>query len=81
MSADFANDPRFAHYAGVSGTERRNVPPGTAVSVVLKADQPTGKRTKGIVKDILTSSPVHPRGIKVRLEDGQVGRVQEVFST
>jgi len=77
----FTNDPRFAHYAGRSGTERKNVSPGTAVNIVLKQDQPTGKRTRGIVKDILTSSSVHPRGIKVRLEDGQVGRVQEIYTT
>jgi len=46
------------------------------VDIVLKADQPTGKLTRGIVKRILTNSPTHPRGIKVMLEDGQVGRVQ-----
>jgi len=49
------------------------------VAVVLKQDQRTGKRTPGIVKDILTSSSSHPHGIKVRLQDGQVGRVQEVL--
>jgi uncharacterized repeat protein (TIGR03833 family) len=48
------------------------------VAIVLKQDQRTGKRTVGVVKDILTSSPHHPHGIKVRLEDGQVGRVQEI---
>jgi len=46
------------------------------VDIVLKADQPTGKLTRGVVKRILTNSPTHPRGIKVMLEDGQVGRVQ-----
>lgn len=50
------------------------------VAIVLKQDQRSGRRTEGIVKDILTSSPSHPHGIKVRLEDGQVGRVQEILS-
>ena len=49
------------------------------VDVVLKKDQQTGKRTRGAVKEILTSSSFHPHGIKVRLEDGQVGRVAEVI--
>jgi uncharacterized repeat protein (TIGR03833 family) len=48
------------------------------VLIVLKQDQATGKLTRGIVKDILTKSPTHPRGIKVRLQDGQVGRVKEI---
>jgi uncharacterized repeat protein (TIGR03833 family) len=50
------------------------------VDIVLKQDQRTGKRTRGIVKDLLTSSPTHPHGIKVRLADGQVGRVQEIIT-
>ena len=49
------------------------------VNIVLKKDQRTGKLTEGIVKDLLTSAPVHHRGIKVRLEDGQIGRVQEIL--
>lgn len=57
---------------------RSNIKPGIKVKIVLKKDQPTGVLTEGIVKDILTNSAVHPRGIKVRLEDGQVGRVQEI---
>jgi uncharacterized repeat protein (TIGR03833 family) len=57
---------------------RANIKPGLRVRIVLKQDQPTGKLTEGIVKDILTSSPTHPHGIKVRLVDGQVGRVKEV---
>lgn len=57
---------------------RSSIQPGQTVLIVLKQDQPTGKLTKGIVKDILTSSPKHPHGIKVRLTNGQVGRVQEV---
>lgn len=56
-----------------------NIKPGIKVKIVLKKDQPTGALTEGIVKDILTNSAVHPRGIKVRLEDGQVGRVQEII--
>jgi uncharacterized repeat protein (TIGR03833 family) len=49
------------------------------VLIVLKQDQPTGKLTKGIVKDILTSSATHPHGIKVRLVSGEVGRVKEIL--
>lgn len=58
---------------------RSNIKPGIKVKIILKKDQPTGVLTEGIVKDILTNSAVHPRGIKVRLEDGQVGRVQEII--
>jgi uncharacterized repeat protein (TIGR03833 family) len=57
---------------------RTQIHPGLRVRIVLKQDQPTGKLTEGIVKDILTSSPTHPHGIKVRLMDGQVGRVKEI---
>ena len=57
---------------------RAQLKPGLRVRIVLKQDQPTGKLTEGIVKDILTSSPTHPHGIKVRLMDGQVGRVKEI---
>ncbi|MEO6686347.1 MAG: YwbE family protein [Dyadobacter sp.] len=60
----------------LSGTERGNITPGLAVSIVLKQDQRTGKLTKGIVKDILTSAPKHTHGIKVRLMSGDVGRVK-----
>ena len=55
---------------------RADVRIGDRVSIVLKQDQRSGRRTSGIVREILTSSPTHPHGIKVRLEDGQVGRVQ-----
>ncbi|MCJ7769199.1 MAG: YwbE family protein [Dehalococcoidales bacterium] len=61
----------------MSGTQRVNIKPGSRVSIVLKADQRSGKLTEGIVKDILTKSAVHPHGIKVRLESGQIGRVKE----
>jgi uncharacterized repeat protein (TIGR03833 family) len=57
---------------------RASIKPGLTVLIVLKQDQTTGKLTKGIVKDILTNSPKHPHGIKVRLTNGQVGRVQEI---
>ncbi|WP_214721639.1 YwbE family protein [Exiguobacterium sp. s192] len=63
----------------MDGKKRANVKIGQTVSIVLKQDQRTGKRTEGIVKDLLTKSPNHPHGIKVRLEDGQVGRVQEIL--
>jgi uncharacterized repeat protein (TIGR03833 family) len=62
----------------MSGTERSSIKPGLRVAIVLKEDQRTGKLTEGIVKDILTNSPNHPHGIKVRLTDGQVGRVKEI---
>jgi uncharacterized repeat protein (TIGR03833 family) len=52
---------------------------GLKVKIVLKADQRSGKLTQGIVKDILTNSPTHPHGIKVRLQSGEVGRVQEIL--
>lgn len=60
--------------------ERKNIRPGLKVAIVLKQDQRTGRRTVGTVKDILTNSPNHPHGIKVRLTDGQVGRVIEILS-
>lgn len=62
----------------MDGQERKDIRPGLEVGIVLKADQRTGKITRGIVQDILTKSPFHPHGIKVRLIDGQVGRVQEI---
>ena len=61
-------------------TQRGTIKPGMTVFIVLKQDQHTGKLTKGIVKDILTKSPNHPHGIKVRLQDGQVGRVKEIIN-
>ena len=57
---------------------RAQIKPGLRVRIVLKQDQPTGKLTEGIVKDILTNSSTHPHGIKVRLMSGAVGRVKEV---
>ncbi len=64
----------------MDGTYRENIKPGIHVAIVLKKDQRSGKLTKGIVKDLLTNSAKHHRGIKVRLEDGQIGRVQEILS-
>lgn len=63
----------------MDGQNRSSVKPGYRVQIVLKKDQPTGKLTEGIVKDILTKSSTHPRGIKVRLTDGKVGRVKHVL--
>ncbi|MFH1286581.1 MAG: YwbE family protein [Candidatus Magasanikbacteria bacterium] len=57
---------------------RTEIKPGLEVDIVQKADQPTGELTRGIVEDILTNSDFHPHGIKVRLESGEVGRVQEL---
>lgn len=63
----------------MDGRNRSNIQPGLEVDIVLKQDQRTGKLTRGIVKDILTNSATHPHGIKVRLEDGQVGRVKKIL--
>ncbi len=63
----------------MNGTERKNIQSGKRVTIVLKQDQSIGSLTEGIVRDILTSSPKHPHGIKVRLMSGEVGRVKEVF--
>jgi len=63
----------------MDGTRREQIHPGSRVYIVLKKDQRSGILTEGIVKDILTKSPVHPHGIKVRLEDGEVGRVKEII--
>ena len=64
----------------MDGSERKNVRPGLTVDIVLKQDQRTGRLTRGVVKDVLTKSPQHPHGIKVRLETGEVGRVKEVIN-
>jgi len=63
----------------MNGTNRVNIKPGIRVLIVLKKDQRSGKLTEGIVKDILTKSPAHPHGIKVRLESGEIGRVKEIL--
>jgi uncharacterized repeat protein (TIGR03833 family) len=63
----------------MNGQNRKDIYPGLEVDIILKKDQKTGKRTRGFVKDLLTSSSFHSRGIKVRLADGQVGRVVEIM--
>ncbi|HYP28752.1 MAG TPA: YwbE family protein [Blastocatellia bacterium] len=63
----------------MNGQNRKDIRPGLTVDIVLKQDQREGKRTRGVVKDILTSSAKHPHGIKVRLETGEVGRVKEII--
>ncbi len=62
----------------MNGQNRKDIYPGLEVDIILKKDQRSGKLTRGIVKDLLTSSAFHSRGIKVRLEDGQIGRVAEI---
>ncbi len=63
----------------MDGTRRSNIKPGMLVNIVLKEDQRSGELTEGVVKNILTNSPTHPHGIKVRLETGEVGRVKEIL--
>jgi len=63
----------------LGGTERKNIRPGSRVKIVQKQHQGTGQLTEGVVKDLLTNSAIHHRGIKVRLVNGVVGRVQEVI--
>jgi len=93
MYGEAGNYPRLFYFAkerydrgksGVKtmdGKKRNDIKPGIAVNIVLKQDQRSGKLTRGIVKDILTNSATHPHGIKVRLEDGQVGRVAEILES
>jgi uncharacterized repeat protein (TIGR03833 family) len=61
------------------GTIRKNIRSGMTVAIVLKEDQSTGRLTEGVVRDILTKSPKHPHGIKVRLMSGEVGRVKKIY--
>lgn len=63
----------------VDGKNRSNLKVGLQVLIVLKKDQHSGKLTEGIVRDILTKSPTHPHGIKVRLESGEIGRVKKIL--
>ena len=62
----------------MNGRNRQNIKPGMQVAIVLKKDQRSGQLTRGIIKDILTKSPKHPHGIKVRLQSGEIGRVKEI---
>lgn len=64
----------------MNGQNRKEIKPGLTVEIVMKEDQRTGKRTRGVVKQILTNSATHPHGIKVRLETGEVGRVQAIIA-
>ncbi len=64
----------------MNGQNRKDISPGLEVNIVLKQDQRSGKLTNGIVKDILTNAAFHPHGIKVRLQNGQVGRVKEIIN-
>ncbi|MFC1995920.1 YwbE family protein [Chloroflexota bacterium] len=72
-------DDRKDEVSSVNVTNRVNIKTGLQVSIILKKDQRSRRLTEGIVKDILTKSPTHPHGIKVRLENGQVGRVKEII--
>lgn len=65
----------------MNGQYRKDIRPGLEVDIVLKQDQRTGKRTRGVVREILTNSSFHPHGIKVMLQTGQVGRVQEIVGS
>ena len=64
----------------MNGNNRKDIKPGIRVNITLKKDQRTGRLTQGVVKQILTKSPTHPHGIKVRLEDGQIGLVKEILA-
>ena len=63
----------------MDGRDRKAIRPGLKVDIVLKQDQRIGRLTRGVVQDVLTKSPHHPHGIKVRLETGEVGRVKEII--
>ncbi|MCJ7766088.1 MAG: YwbE family protein [Thiovulaceae bacterium] len=63
----------------MNGQQRKEIRSGLSVAIVLKQDQQSGRLTDGIVRDILTNSPTHPHGIKVRLMSGEVGRVKEIY--
>lgn len=63
----------------MNGQNRKDIYPGLEVNIILKKDQRTGNKTRGVVKDLLTNSAHHPHGIKVRLTDGQVGRVCDIL--
>lgn len=63
----------------MDGKNRKDISPGIEVYIILKKDQRTGRKTRGFVKDILTKSSFHPHGIKVRLQNGKVGRVKSII--
>lgn len=70
----------LCYEGNMNGQERQSIRIGLEVDIVLKADQKTGKLTRGIVSQIFTNASFHPRGIKVKLEDGSVGRVQNIVT-
>lgn len=72
--------PDLSRAGEPGGTQRSQIRRGLRVAIVQKADQETGALTEGVVRDLLTSSPEHPRGIKVRLESGEVGRVRRILT-
>ena len=74
------NNLKILTLAFMNGNRRNEIKSGLEVMIVLKKDQRTGNLTEGIVKDILTSSSFHPHGIKVRLQNGMIGRVKEILS-
>ena len=80
MLPDGSFDVAVKEVSFMDGRNRNDVTRGADVSIVLKEDQRTGKKTRGIVQDLLTNSAFHPHGIKVRLQDGKVGRVQVIHS-
>jgi len=75
------NETFYAKLTPMNGQNRSNIKSGIQVAIVLKKDQRSGKLTNGVVADILTNSSFHPHGIKVRLTDGQIGRVQEILES
>jgi uncharacterized repeat protein (TIGR03833 family) len=84
-TAEWSREPKTIFRAAerqqkdMNGQNRKDIKPGLEVEIVMKQDQRTGKRTRGVVRDVLTKSAQHPHGIKVRLESGEVGRVQQVI--
>jgi uncharacterized repeat protein (TIGR03833 family) len=73
--------PKGERKESMNGKNRKDIKPGLRVNITQKQDQRSSKLTSGIVKDILTKSASHPHGIKVRLQTGEVGRVQEIVET
>ena len=83
FASDYFIGSAIKKYGGcerMNGTARENLKPGQPVLIVLKQDQRSGRLTRGVVKEILTKSPTHPHGIKVRLETGEIGRVKEIVA-
>jgi uncharacterized repeat protein (TIGR03833 family) len=81
QEATFPSFPKEERRKSMNGNNRKDIKPGSKVHITQKQDQRTGRITSGIVKHVLTKSAYHPHGIKVRLDTGEVGRVQEVVET